>query len=152
MKNDKKTSFLHFNLPPSVLRLFYQPNFCCDCGERISLRKGLGAIFTSRQFCSKCIGRFSWLNRKRIPISFKLICAGFFLGIILARGQAFERTSSTIPPRPPAGLPEQINRSSSSSGGSVEKIRLCGARTRNGRACRRKVKTEGYCWQHRDPN
>ena len=29
-------------------------------------------------------------------------------------------------------------------------VKLCGAPTKSGRACRRKVVGDGYCWQHRD--
>jgi hypothetical protein len=36
----------------------------------------------------------------------------------------------------------------SESRGSMEPI--CGAPTKSGRPCRRKVKDGGYCWQHRD--
>jgi hypothetical protein len=29
-------------------------------------------------------------------------------------------------------------------------LKLCGAPTKSGRPCRRKVTGSGYCWQHRD--
>jgi hypothetical protein len=32
----------------------------------------------------------------------------------------------------------------------AESESLCGARTKSGKPCRRKVKGGGYCWQHRD--
>ena len=42
---------------------------------------------------------------------------------------------------------------SQSSQGSITRASvegICGARTRTGKPCRRKVKSGGYCWQHRD--
>ena len=33
---------------------------------------------------------------------------------------------------------------------TAEVVKLCGAPTKSGRPCRRKVVGGGYCWQHRD--
>lgn len=32
----------------------------------------------------------------------------------------------------------------------TEKAHLCGAKTKKGKACTRRVKTTKYCWQHQD--
>ncbi|HKG98652.1 MAG TPA: hypothetical protein VKA97_12595, partial [Pyrinomonadaceae bacterium] len=41
-----------------------------------------------------------------------------------------------------------ITQQAAASSTAVEMV--CGAPTKSGRPCRRKVKGGGYCWQHRD--
>jgi hypothetical protein len=120
-----------------MVRWRYQPNFCCDCGERIRPRKGLLSLFASERFCSGCARRMIKFVRFRALLPLCLIASALFLVIIPAR----ERPPAVVPavqirqappPRPKAGP------------------WICGAPTRKGGHCRRRVKTEGYCWQHRE--
>jgi len=56
----------------------------------------------------------------------------------------------TPPQNPPESRPEQSPaKTTSRSKSKTEKVTLCGAPTKSGKPCRRRVKGGGRCWQHR---
>jgi hypothetical protein len=149
----------------------YRPNFCAECGERVERRRRLWA---SRRFCAQCARRF---RRGRVlrplGLSVVLVCLGFLLGRVgrtvappplagrealslapLAAGGAAKRAGEPL-----AGRNAQGARAEPSYGpdGSAserptepdEVVSICGARTRKGTPCQRRVRGTGRCWQHR---
>ena len=149
----------------------YRPKFCCECGERV-LRARWGA-WTSRRFCRACAPR---LRRVRLlrPIAFAsaLACACFALGRASkpsAPAAVFERGALDLTRLPPPSSParakeprqggEPSPRSEPSYGPDgtagerptdpAEVVYVCGARTKKGTPCQRRVRGPGRCWQHR---
>ena len=135
--------------------------FCSKCGER--LKRERVSILPVRPFCdrcSKCFGRV-----RLVSIATLLVCAaaGFAVGRYTTRREPFYFIGSQIDLRAnhtarsgdPASA-RSTRRSESSTdqhpviSPSPEAETICGARTRSGKPCRRKVKGGGYCWQHRD--
>jgi hypothetical protein len=117
----------------------YRPNFCCDCGERIVRLRW--RLWTSRRFCDKCSLRFRktrWLQPATTVVGILL------LGILIGRGfrrepppLVIQRTApvqSSSPTAPPT---------------TAEESYICGARTKKGTPCSRRVRGPVRCWQHK---
>ena len=126
----------------------YRPNFCCECGHKIVRLHWF--IWTSRRFCDKCsraIAKAQWLRPTITIVLF------FLAAVLLGRGcrrtpppLIIERpvnsgatsgalnSSATSTPQPPAA-PEQLY--------------TCGARTKKGTPCSRRVHGPVRCWQHK---
>jgi hypothetical protein len=121
----------------------YRPNFCCECGEKIVRLRW--RPWTSRKFCDGCFrgtAKNYWLGRA-VAILFVLL-----VGILIGRGGRREHPPLVIErPRP-------ADTSSQSTAGSqppalTEKPYLCGARTKKGKPCSRRVHGPVRCWQHK---
>jgi len=132
----------------------YKPNFCCECGNKlIRLR---WHFWNSRRFCKVCARRF---RRERfVPLllfSVALVTFGYLLGrtrqpatppLIIERradsplnnAQSESSTASTPGPTP------------KSAATTIEAdVYICGARTKKGTPCSRRVHGPVRCWQHK---
>ncbi|HEX3560735.1 MAG TPA: hypothetical protein VHU19_16140 [Pyrinomonadaceae bacterium] len=150
----------------------YRPTFCCECGERVARVRW--RVWTSRRFCPSCERRF---RRRRfltpLAVAVALVGAGFLLGragrpaqppLSVERGtlntvplpsagntqrQAVERErreSTTPKPEPTYGPDGTANERPTDP---AEVIYICGARTKKGTPCQRRVRGPFRCWQHR---
>jgi hypothetical protein len=145
----------------------YKPNFCCECGERVA--RARWRAWTSRRFCPPCGRR---LRRGRLGAGVVLACALFGPGFLLGRlvsppppPLVLERGGAGLAP-----LPAQAGEAGRGGGGveaspahaygpdgtanerptdPEEVIYICGARTKKGTPCQRRVRGPGRCWQHR---
>ena len=135
--------------------------FCSECGERLKAKRSSTLLF--RPCCSRCSPRF---NRARLMLIVALascVIIGFAIGHYTTAREPFyyigtplESGSSLTAPSTadnaahsarksePVARGEQVAFSPSAAEGT------CGARTKSGRPCQRKVKGGGFCWQHRD--
>jgi hypothetical protein len=146
----------------------YKPNFCAECGERIARLRW--RVWTSRRFCAGCDRRF---RRGRVvwPLAAcaALVGAGFVGGRAMRPATpplVIERSALKSPP-PPAQTPATGNKESAATSKSNapaygadgtaterpteadEVVSMCGARTKKGTPCSRRVRGTGRCWQHR---
>jgi hypothetical protein len=141
----------------------YQPmlqtNYCSQCGEK---RKGLRPgflVFTS--FCAPCKRRARPARLARATIFIALAAASFLAGratrvrpVVQFIGQPIELQSTpdraTVEPAqaPAGGPPAEADKRAAIA--TDEAPLLCGAPTKAGHPCRRKVRGSGYCWQHKD--
>jgi len=140
----------------------YKPNFCAECGTRVE--RAHWRVWTNRRFCANCAGRF----RKGRIITPLVLCAalisgGFLLGravrhaappLIVGRGELSlapvpqeavalrkgEGTESAHPaPRPePAYGPDGTPGERPTDPDEI--ISICGARTKKGTPCQRRVR------------
>lgn len=132
--------------------------FCSECGEQITSRRR--GFFPERSFCSHCPPGFN--TARLILVSFFVVCSGiaFAIGRYTSDRDSFQFIGSPIDT-----TSHRIAPAASSTGAasprSTESTKqlliapstietLCGARTKSGKPCQRKVKGGGYCWQHRD--
>ena len=139
----------------------YKPNFCAECGAKLLRLRW--HLWTSRRFCNDCAHR---LRKTRfIPVSFAaltLVSAGYFAGqarrpapppLIIER-----RSDSPLNDKEPgrslrtATTESGVNSTEpqNSSPPAVEEVvYLCGARTKKGTPCSRRVHGPVRCWQHK---
>jgi hypothetical protein len=131
--------------------------FCSQCGERLKYKRATSLPFSS--YCNRCAPRFArvrlWL------IAAPVLCAiiGFALGHYSGKREPFYYIGTpaelnhiaSSPERARSGRDEEaLNRSPTLGSPSSAVDGICGAPTKSGRPCQRKVKGGGYCWQHRD--
>jgi len=135
----------------------YRPNFCAECSAKIIRLRW--HFWTSGRFCGRCAPRFL---KEQITRALIIIGSVFLLGMVA--GQAARRS-------PPAlviqraqnniGSTDMSTQSGSrampsdskagnanTSGATTEEIYTCGARTRKGTPCTRRVHGAVRCWQH----
>ena len=129
----------------------YRPNFCSECGAKIVRLHW--HPWTSRRFCDSCARR---LRKERFQLP-------LITGVLLTSLGLF--TGRALRPKPP---PLIIQRSANSpllksEGGSwqgvananeqatvvEEAVYICGARTKKGTPCSRRVQQPARCWQHK---
>lgn len=126
----------------------YRPNFCSECGHKIVRLRWF--FWTSRRFCDKCSRTFAKAHWLRASITIGVF---FLAAVLLGRGcrrapppLIIERpvnsnttsgaTNSATPNAPqPSPVPEQLY--------------TCGARTKKGTPCSRRVHGPVRCWQHK---
>ena len=141
----------------------YRPNFCSQCGARLLRLRW--HFWTSRRFCDECAPR---LRKERfLPwlfASLMLVSAGYYAGrarrdlppplTIVRRadsplsspedpGRSNEKTPATT-----FGADPQDNSKSAVETPAAD-VYLCGARTRKGTPCSRRVHGPVRCWQHK---
>jgi len=144
----------------------YRPNFCADCGERVL--RARWRLWTSRRFCAHCDRRF---RRRRLlgRLALALLVAGggFLLGLRARPSPpplVVERGALSLAPvtAPAAASREEKEGGAKKAGprygpdGTTaerptepgEVVSVCGARTKKGTPCSRRVRGTGRCWQH----
>lgn len=150
----------------------YRPNFCADCGERVLRERW--RLWTSRRFCPACERRHGRAWVRPLVACCLLACVAFATGrlmrpapppltierrelplpALLAQqtrpGGAAQPDSS--PHAPQSQTPAQYGPDGTASERPTdpfEVVSICGARTRKGTPCSRRVRGTGRCWQHR---
>ena len=161
------------NSPQERSLTMYRPNFCADCGTRIMRARWRWR--TSRRFCAECEqrlrrrGAWSW----PLLLAGALLASGFLAGragrppappLIVERGElpvltapqtngsahdtatgiaALSAAGAAAPPSRAQGAERELPTD------PQEIVSICGARTRRGTPCSRRVRGTGRCWQHR---
>jgi hypothetical protein len=136
----------------------YKPNFCCECGERVLLPRG--RVWASRRFCRACAPRFRRAGLKGALLSAALLfLPGFLLGRLSRPTSPLpvvERGTQTAAPPAPATTKAQPPPAYGPDGTASERpteleevVYICGARTKKGTPCQRRVRGPGRCWQHK---
>lgn len=155
----------------------YKPNFCADCGAQI--HRARWHFWTSRRFCASCARRFRKERfLLPLLLGVMLFGIGLAAGRMAhprAAPLVFEH--APLPPAPPLAAPAkngaaQVTGTGTKSealptapkagpiygpdGTSSERptdpdevVSICGARTKKGTPCQRRVRGMGRCWQHR---
>lgn len=132
----------------------YRPNFCCECGNKlIRLR---WHFWTSRRFCNLCARRFRKERFVPLLITFlALISSGYLLGRTrrpIPPPLTIERRSDSPLNSSPSGssLASAPGTTASTTANTIEAdVYICGARTKKGTPCSRRVHGPVRCWQHK---
>jgi hypothetical protein len=161
--------------------MFYKPNFCCECGEKIERTEW--KLWTSRRFCAVCEPEKRVFDM--LPKALAGVCtvgAIFVLGSYLQsrptsdlplvksspastrlaqvpasepikrataepeyQSQSNPRNRNVVEPAPSvaAAAPKSIGKNNKD-----DAVYMCGAATKKGTACTRRVKGNVRCWQH----
>jgi len=128
------------------LLTLHRPNFCAECGKKILRLRW--RLWTNRKFCNACAAE---LRRQQWVEATVLIVSIFLAGFIVAN-------QLKTPPPPliiqrkengQASANTSINPSTNSPLANIEEIYICGARTKKGKPCSRRVHGPVRCWQHK---
>lgn len=143
----------------------YRPNFCSECGVKI-LRLHWHA-WTSRRFCGSCSKR---LVKERLTVPLVAALALLSIGAITGRAGRpapppliIERGTNSPRYNSPGNSARDEDHSSTASAESTtlnpsqnsqpaseaEPVYICGARTKKGTPCARRVHSLIRCWQHK---
>jgi hypothetical protein len=155
----------------------YKPNFCCDCGERV-LRERWRAWTSRRYCAScEGRFRRGWVAPLIIACALAAagFAAGRLMRpapppLVLARGELplpallAKGTATEVPSAGDAATTSGATNVGASNADSTraglgvpasepptdpnEVVSICGARTRKGTPCQRRVRGTGRCWQH----
>ena len=159
--------------------MFYRPNFCCNCGEKIERVEW--TLFASGKFCELCHTEFrarEWGVRSlaaigivfaaglmssffRPPQTAKTVITSEPVALSSKPGPRLEanlNTTSATPSQSQTGTNANTSTVSQASATSAkqeqtvkttEEVYYCGAATKKGAPCSRRVKRPGdRCWQH----
>jgi len=135
----------------------YRPNFCCECGHKIVRLRWF--VWTSRKFCDKCFRKFAKSQWLRPMLS---LCALLVFGVLLGRGcrrapppliierpAPGQKSATTNSSATPSG-PTAVGQSTTSGAPTpTDDVYICGARTKKGTPCSRRVHGPVRCWQHK---
>ena len=153
--------------------MLYRPHFCCHCGEKIVRAKW--TPLTSRRFCDFCAveqKQHDLLPRAAAVVMLIFGAAGIssYLGggkhaDPAPRAAISPRTELQVAPSKSNSTSIATNRNAAAASNvensaantkqrepiresSTEAVYYCGALTKKGTACTRRVKSLGRCWQH----
>jgi len=157
-----------------VIRMLFRPSYCANCGDKIE-RADWG-IFTSRRFCPVCETEYKGTDLlPRVVVGISLLAGaagltGYFKGVpatneLVARqpqklaaspspvaaitpeaANLVREPVANVPPKPvPTGVSLLPVTPAVSKG---EQLYYCGAATKKGTPCSRKVKGNVRCYQH----
>ena len=126
----------------------YKPNFCANCGTRLLRLRW--HVWTSRRFCNDCARK---LRKERfVPLAVGIL--GLFVtGFAIGRAGRPAPPPLTIVRRAdsPLTAPEDPGRGNTKppAPAEVEEVYICGAQTKKGTPCSRRVHGFVRCWQHK---
>ena len=131
----------------------YQPNFCAQCGQKVLRLKS--HFWTSRKFCDGCAQALRKERFMPLLVSVVLLTgAGYIAG--RARTPAappltiIRRADSPLTsPEDPGPIKSTATNKPSPAFSSEEEVYLCGAQTKKGTPCSRRVHGPVRCWQHK---
>jgi uncharacterized protein DUF5763 len=134
------------------------PRFCSECGEKITIASR--KRWPGPAFCAGCAPRLRLPRLIFVAALFLCTIGGFLVGRYSGSTRPFQfiGTPINIQTGSPLSATGQEPATDSKSGNAElhasraadNQETICGATTKSGRPCRRKVKSGGYCWQHRD--
>ena len=158
--------------------MLYRPAFCCNCGEKIVREEWkLWTSRRFCALCATEYQGFDLLPKITVGAGMIAVVFGVASSLRQPQTSAFESPSLVQKPKPnlkPPTLYSANSRSTASSNSasaenvkpsdnvqtqqseqpqrekrtSDETVYFCGAITKKGTPCTRRVKTKGFCWQH----
>jgi hypothetical protein len=130
-------------------------NYCSRCGEQLKASRASSLPF--RSFCARCATRF---RSARFLLAAALLLSaaiGYGVGRHMTARQPYYLIGSPLDlnknGEPPSSDHNGVDSNDRRKQGGIngnKSEKACGAPTKSGRPCKRKVAGEGYCWQHRD--
>jgi hypothetical protein len=133
----------------------YRPNFCSECGNKIVRLRWF--VWTSRRFCDKCARTFARSHWPQPTITILVFfTAAFLLGrgcrrapppLIIERPVSSSTTASAASGTNAGALSSTSNAPQPAP--TPDDLYTCGARTRKGTPCSRRVHGPTRCWQHK---
>lgn len=115
-------------------RLFHR-HTCNNCGVSLSFSFWYPWVVGSWVGFLAGLGIVLWQNSTPQPVQFPRLTTGL-------HNHTLPQTKTTSTTEAPHNITHYSQ--------AADESHVCGAKTKSGRPCRRKVRgTQGYCWQHR---
>jgi hypothetical protein len=126
----------------SLLTL-YHPNFCAECGDKIFRLRW--RVWTNRRFCQNCSPKFHRTHLQH----FLVLVAVLVVGLVV--GRAIRRPAPPLVIQRNVAATQPVDNQSQTQTLStlVDDAYICGARTKKGTPCSRRVHGPVRCWQHK---
>ena len=129
--------------------------FCSECGAALNARRAyLGWWRASCAVCASDLRRRRFVRAAGLAL---LMTMSFALGRIATTprtvyllGTPIEPLATVAQDAAAAATIPSTTRATRAAGSTDETVSICGAPTKSGKPCQRKVKGGGYCYQHRD--
>lgn len=136
----------------------YRPNFCGECGEQIGGERRKRWPWVDHRFCRPCRQRLGGKSRASRWLSWALVF-GVALTIAYRAGRfsarppplVIQRVAAAPSSPPPSDQPTAGGNAAARVGSTKDEspTAACGARTKKGKPCSRRVAAAGdRCWQH----
>ena len=147
----------------------YRPNFCAECAAKIIRLRW--RPWTNRKFCERCSPRFAKEQIIQVAIAGAvLFLVGLAVGraarpaappLLIDRNQASQPSLTSTSQKLPAttretrtstdefGAKAGAGDPSHSQSALTDVVYMCGARTKRGTPCTRRVHGPLRCWQHK---
>lgn len=134
----------------------YRPNFCAECGAK--LLRLHWHFWTSRRFCNGCARQLRKARLGPVVMAVLILFGGGFIVGRVRRPPVIpliiqRRAGSPLSDGPPNGGPPARGNSITTPAAAGEVTALdvytCGARTKKGTPCSRRVHGPVRCWQHK---
>jgi hypothetical protein len=131
----------------------YKPNFCAQCGQKVLRLRS--HFWTSRKFCDDCARA---LRKERLMPWLLAVVLLTAMGYIAGRARTpaappltiIRRADSPLTsPEDPGPLKSTVTDKPSTPVSTEEEVYLCGAETKKGTPCSRRVHGPVRCWQHK---
>ena len=131
----------------------YKPNFCAQCGQKVLRLKFY--FWTSRRFCDGCA---RVLRKQRLMpwllAVISLTAAGYIVGRSRTPGPPpltiiRPADSPLTSPEDPGPIKPRDVEAQPSSASNEDEVYFCGAQTKKGTPCSRRVHGPVRCWQHK---
>lgn len=129
----------------------YRPNFCSECGTKIVRLHW--HPWTSRRFCDGCARR---LLKERLQLPLISAALLFSMGFVIGRALRpkappllIQRSANSPLAKSESAGAHTPSAANSTSPLTEEAVYICGARTRKGTPCSRRVHQPARCWQHK---
>jgi hypothetical protein len=129
--------------------------FCSECGEMLKAPRA--RLIRERATCDRCAPRFRALRFLKVISLALLLIVAFALGrygtpprTVYLIGTPVEPIATAEPNAVSAADPSSAAHDTQAINSADDSVAICGAPTKSGKPCQRKVKGGGYCYQHRD--
>jgi hypothetical protein len=127
----------------------YRPNFCAECGKKVIRLHW--HLWTSSKFCDDCARKLR-KDRLRLPAIAGLVLLS--VGYVLGRAARPSPPPLVIQRREAASTGRPSSGNADAAGAAkplvaVDEVYICGARTKKGTPCSRRVHAPERCWQHK---
>jgi hypothetical protein len=135
--------------------------FCSECGTRLKVKRR--RVLPFRSFCPECSPHYH--RMRLLLVAVPLVCAaiGFSIGHYTTVREPFYLIGTPVDLSTNSVPASSVGNVDAYAGGNTSLRQpermltpsaagtVCGAQTKSGKPCRRKVKGGGHCWQHRTP-
>jgi len=124
-----------------MFNIFYQANFCAECGNALESRRGWRPCY----FCDYCAAQ---MRRRRAMTPLLLLTGLLVVSFLLVEREHSPAQPGQISASPAVSAKDASPKQNPSPQAPIQERVFCGARTKKGTPCRHLVHPGQRCAQH----